>query len=225
MRLILIRHGQTPANVLGQLDTAHPGPGLTALGLEQAARIPHALRREEVDAVFASTLVRTQLTAAPLAETRGLAVTVLGGIHEIEAGDLEKRSDRAAVRAYLETAFAWGSGDLDARMPGDTDGHHFFGRFNADIGEIAQSGAETAVVVSHGAAIRVWVAGNAVNVEPSFAGENDLSNTGIVVLEGSFDEGWRLIEWAGTPVGGVELADAAAGDPTGESLSEARASG
>ena len=27
MRLFLIRHGQTPANVLGQLDTAHPGPG------------------------------------------------------------------------------------------------------------------------------------------------------------------------------------------------------
>ena len=27
MRLILIRHGQTPANVLGALDTAVPGPG------------------------------------------------------------------------------------------------------------------------------------------------------------------------------------------------------
>ena len=30
MRLLLIRHGQTPGNVLGQLDTAHPGPGLRA---------------------------------------------------------------------------------------------------------------------------------------------------------------------------------------------------
>ncbi|HEY8752878.1 MAG TPA: histidine phosphatase family protein, partial [Arthrobacter sp.] len=27
MKLLLIRHGQTPGNVLGQLDTAHPGPG------------------------------------------------------------------------------------------------------------------------------------------------------------------------------------------------------
>jgi broad specificity phosphatase PhoE len=225
MRLLLIRHGQTPANVLGQLDTAHPGPGLTALGLEQAARIPEALEREPIDAVFASTLVRTQLTAAPLAEARGLAITVLGGIHEIEAGDLEKRSDPASVRSYLETAFAWGSGNLGARMPGDADGHHFFGRFNADIAEIVDSGADSAVVVSHGAAIRVWVAGNAANVPPSFAGEHDLDNTGIVILEGSFESGWRLVEWAGTPVGGSELADAAAGDPTGVNLDAARAEG
>ena len=32
MRLLLIRHGQTPSNVLGLLDTAVPGPGLTDLG-------------------------------------------------------------------------------------------------------------------------------------------------------------------------------------------------
>jgi probable phosphoglycerate mutase len=223
MRLLLIRHGQTPANVLGQLDTGHPGPGLTELGLRQAAEIPTALRDEPIDAVFASTLIRTQLTAAPLAAARGLAVTVLGGIHEIEAGDLELRSDRDAVRAYLETAFAWGSGDRDVAMPGEGDGHAFFGRYSADIAEIAESGVETAVVVSHGAAIRVWVAGNATNIAPTFAGEHDLMNTGIVILEGSFDEGWSLVEWAGTPVGGVGLADVAADDPTGETLDEARA--
>jgi broad specificity phosphatase PhoE len=223
MRLLLIRHGQTPANVLGQLDTAHPGPGLTALGHEQAASIPAALAGEDIDALFASTLVRTQLTAAPLAADRNLAVTVLGGTHEIEAGDLEGRSDRDAVRAYLETVFAWGSGDLDVRMPGGSDGHHFFGRFNADIAEIVESGADTAAVVSHGAAIRVWIAGNATNVPPSFAGDHDLMNTGIVVVEGTFADGWQLIEWAGTPIGGVELADGAADDPAGETLGEARA--
>ena len=123
MRLILVRHGQTPANVLGQLDTAHPGPGLTERGLEQAARIPDALRGEDIDAIYVSTLIRTQLTAAPLVADRGLAATVLGGIHEIEAGDLEKRSDAEAIHIYHSTIFAWGSGDLEPRMPGDQDGH------------------------------------------------------------------------------------------------------
>ena len=66
MRLILVRHGQTPANVLGQLDTAHPGPGLTERGFEQAERVPEALRGENIDAIYVSTLIRTQLTAAPL---------------------------------------------------------------------------------------------------------------------------------------------------------------
>lgn len=222
MRLLLIRHGQTPANVLGQLDTAHPGPGLTERGLEQAAKIPDALRDEAIEAIFASTLTRTQLTAAPLARDRGLAVTVLGGIHEIEAGDLEGKSDRDSVRAYLEAVFAWGLGDLDASMPGGPDGHNFFGRFNADIAEIAESGVETAAVVSHGAAIRVWVAANATNIEPRFTADNELMNTGVVILDGSFDTGWTLLEWETTPVGGLELDDAAAEDPTGETLDEAR---
>ncbi|MFI5427738.1 histidine phosphatase family protein [Aeromicrobium sp. UC242_57] len=39
MRLILIRHGQTPANVDGVLESTVPGPGLTELGLEQAAEL------------------------------------------------------------------------------------------------------------------------------------------------------------------------------------------
>lgn len=216
MRLILIRHGQTPANVLGQLDTAHPGPGLTERGFEQAAKIPDALRAEAIDAIFASTLLRTQLTAQPLADDRGLAVTVLGGIHEIDAGDLEGKSDPASVRAYLEPLFAWGRGDLDVSIPGGEDGRTFLGRFDADIAEIVESGVDTAVVVSHGAAIRVWVGGNAMNITPKFTTEHELMNTGIVILEGSFAEGWTLLEWESTPVGGASVADERATDPTGE---------
>ncbi|WP_168627794.1 histidine phosphatase family protein [Cryobacterium sp. BB307] len=221
MRLIFIRHGQTPANVLGLLDTAHPGPGLTELGTTQAAAIPDALDGQGVDALFASTLVRTQLTAQPLAAARGLGVTVLGGLHEIEAGALEGRGDLPSVRTYLETVFAWGSGDLDARMPGGPDGHDFFGRYNGDLESIARSGVDSAAVVSHGAAIRVWVAAHATNVAPTFAAENHLDNTGIVVLDGSFDDGWSLARWADQPIGGAVLADASAEDPTGEPLSEA----
>lgn len=221
MRLILIRHGQTPANVLGQLDTAHPGPGLTERGIEQASRIPDALRAEAIDAIFASTLIRTQLTAAPLAADRGLAVTILGGIHEVDAGDLERKSDQASVRAYLEPLYSWGRGDLGVAIPGGEDGHTFIGRFNADVAEILESGVHTAVVVSHGAAIRVWVGGNAANITPRFTSEHDLMNTGIVILEGSFDEGWTLLEWESTPVDGASLADEVAADPTGEALDEA----
>ena len=219
MRLLLIRHGQTPANVEGRLNTAVPGPGLTVLGEEQAAVIPGALRGTPVDAVYASELVRTQRTAAPLAADRGLDVIVLPGIHEIGAGDLEDRSDRASVRTYLETVFAWGLGDLSPVMPGGTDGHEFFERFDADIARVAAE-CEHAVVVSHGAAIRVWVAGRATNVPPSFAGEHDIDNTGVIELVGSPAEGWTLLSWQGTPVGGPQLADPTAEDPTGESVDD-----
>ena len=209
MRLLLIRHGQTPANVLGQLDTAHPGPGLTALGERQASAMAEVLRQQQIDGVFATTLVRTQFTALPLA-----AATVIEGLHEIEAGDLEGRSDRASARSYLDTAFAWGSGDLDVTMPGATDGHAFFQRF--DRGIAAVSHLDSAVVFSHGAAIRVWTAARATNVPPIFAGNHELDNTGVVELSGSATEGWTLVSWAGAPIGGPDLADNSAHDPTGE---------
>ncbi|MBC7590033.1 histidine phosphatase family protein [Glaciihabitans sp. GrIS 2.15] len=214
MRLLLIRHGQTPANVLGLLDTAHPGPGLTALGERQANAVAEALRGEEIDGVFATTLVRTQLTALPFA-----TATVIDGLHEIEAGDLEGRGDRASARTYLETAFAWGSGHLDVTMPGATDGHAFFERFDRGISVAAE--VDTAAVFSHGAAIRVWTAARARNVPPIFAGSHELENTGVVELEGSPADGWTLISWAGAPVGGPSLVDDSAGDPTGDALDRA----
>lgn len=221
MRLLLIRHGQTPANVRGELDTAHPGPGLTDLGHRQAAAIPTALADESIDAIFVSTLVRTQLTAAPLAAALGIEPHTLDGVHEIEAGSLEMATDHASYKAYLETAFAWGIGNRDTVMPGGTDGFAFFERFDASVRQIGASGAETAVLVSHGAAIRVWVAGAAANIQPMFAAEQDLDNTALVVLEGSPSEGWQLVSWLGSPVGGVALVDEAAEDPTGEPIDEA----
>ena len=221
VRLLLIRHGQTPDNVAGRLGTANPGPGLTSLGERQSLEMAEALHLEPVNGIYASVLVRTQLTAAPLAVSRQLEVTVLPGIHEIEAGGLEALSDRASVRTYLETAFAWGLGQLDVTMPGSTDGHAFFARYDASIAQVAAEHPHgVAVVVSHGAAIRVWVAGRAINVPPSFAGEHDIDNTGVVELEGSPEDGWTLLSWQGTPVGGAELADDTAADPTGESLDD-----
>ena len=220
MRLLLIRHGQTPSNVDGLLDTARPGPGLTELGERQAAEIPDALKHEAIDGIYVSVLRRTLITATPLIVDRGLDPVELQGIHEIEAGDLEMRHDHEAYRIYLETAFAWGMGDLDRRMPGATDGHEFFRRFDESIASVT---GNNAVVFSHGAAIRVWVAGRAINVPPSFAGEHDIQNTGVVELDGSLESGFTLLSWQGTPVGGSDLSDDTAEDPTGETLDEARA--
>ncbi|MCY7412590.1 MAG: histidine phosphatase family protein, partial [Salinibacterium sp.] len=131
MRLLLIRHGQTTANVLGSLDTVEPGPSLTALGERQAAEVPGALDGVQIDAIFVSTLVRTQETAVPLAHSREQEVIELSGIHEIEAGEYEGRTDQHSTRRYLETVFAWGLGEPDRRMPGAGHGHDFFARFDA----------------------------------------------------------------------------------------------
>ena len=219
MRLLLIRHGQTPANVRGELDTGRPGPSLTALGRAQAASVPAALADEPIDAVFASTLVRTQQTATPLATARGLEIGILDGVHEIEAGEMEMATDHASYKSYLETCVAWGSGDRARIMPGATDGAAFFARFDDSIARLG--GMQTVAVFSHAAAMRVWVAGTARNIEPIWVTRQELDNTGLVVLDGSPADGWDLVEWRGDPLGGEVLEDDSATDPTGEGIDEA----
>ncbi|MFF4587408.1 histidine phosphatase family protein [Streptomyces sp. NPDC001388] len=217
MRLLLVRHGQTPTNVDYLLDTAAPGPGLTELGEQQAAALPAALADEDIEAVYASTLVRTQLTAAPLAAARGLGVLVRDGIREISAGDLEMRpGDSEQGALYLRTVFAWAAGDVDLRMPGGESGTEFLARYDAVITEAAATGAATVALISHGAAIRTWTAARAHNIDVPFASAHRLANTGTVILEGSPADGWKALTWAGTtvvPAGeGGPAGAAAAGD-------------
>lgn len=197
-RLTLIRHGQTPSNVHGLLDTGAPGPGLTDLGHAQAAALPELLTDVPVDAVYVSRLIRTHLTARPLADHRAFEPVELPGVHEVEAGSLEMRGDEAAVRAYMETAFSWGTGNLDARMPDGPDGHDFFGRYDADVERVVRE-AEHPVIFSHGAAIRIWVARAARNISPEFTAIHHLPNTGVVELEGSPGD-WRLLAWPNAPI-------------------------
>jgi broad specificity phosphatase PhoE len=223
MRILFVRHGQTPANVAGILDTAAPGPGLTELGERQAQAVVDALGHESIAAIYVSKLRRTHETAAPLAAALGLTPIELAGTHEIEAGDIEGRNDHDAVRTYMTTVFAWGAGDPSPTMPGASDGHAFFTRFDDAIAGIAAGHPDdaTVVVVSHGAAIRVWTGARVAHLGDGFTADNHLANTGIVVVEGSPDAGWTALSWGGMPVGGAALDDATADDPTGDPVDEA----
>ncbi|HKU10200.1 MAG TPA: histidine phosphatase family protein [Sinomonas sp.] len=222
MRLLLIRHGQTPSNVRGALDTAFPGAGLTPLGEAQARAVPDALAHERIAGVYASPLVRTQLTAGPLGGTLGADVRVQPGLEEISAGGLEMRSDPDAVESYGECLVAWMRGELERPMSKGPTGRDFLARYDSAVREIAGAhlGSDTVALFSHGAAIRVY--GAVISgMEGDAAAELMIMNTGMCVLEGSPESGWVLEEWRSEPLGGLELEDLTARDVTGESADEA----
>jgi broad specificity phosphatase PhoE len=215
MRLLLIRHGQTIDNVHGELGTVVPGPVLTELGQEQAASIPAALANEDITGIFASTMRRTVLTATPLAAARGLDITVLDGLQEISAGIFETKSDRDSVRAYMGTIISWWQ-DSSARIPGGESGDEFFARFTAAVAIAVEEQQGTIAIFSHGAAIRTWVSAISRNIDEAFSRVHELPNTAMIVLEGSPTDGWIAMHWDGEPVGGEQLDDPTAPDPTGE---------
>lgn len=192
MRLLLIRHGQTDANVNRQLDTVHPGLPLNDLGLSQAEALVEAIENEQIDALYASTLTRAQQTAAPLAKARGLEAIVLDGVQEISAGVEEMNTDWTK---YVDALMAWAPDNLDVGLEDGETAREFFARFDGAIAQIEAEGHDTVALVSHGAALRVW----AISKDPSIGEANSapLQNTQWIVLNGSSASGWRIERWGG----------------------------
>ncbi|MFI9810738.1 histidine phosphatase family protein [Saccharothrix variisporea] len=203
MKLILVRHGETASNLKMALDSLPPGPPLTDAGVAQAAALGEALATEPVSAVYASTAVRAQQTAAPVAAAHGLDVEVVDGVQEIFCGDLEGRHDREAFDEFIAAAHRWAAGDLDATIPGGESGRQVIDRFLAAVDKVCARHApdDTVVLVSHGGAIRLAALAMARNVQPALLEAGLLPNTGQVVLEDTGD-GWRCTSWTG-----VDLVD------------------
>lgn len=222
MRLLLIRHGQTPNNVRGALDTAYPGAGLTDLGRRQAEAVPAALAEEDIAGIHVSRLIRTHETAAPLAAARGLEIQETPGLEEILAGDHEMARDEAAVEAYQQTQAIWGGRDWDHALPGGESGHEFWQRYTGAMRTIAAQYADdaTVAVFSHGAAIRVF-ATVVAGLEPSTREGTPLFNTGMLTFTGHPDQGWELHSWVSEPIGGEHLLGDTSHDVTADEHAEA----
>lgn len=190
MRLYLIRHGETDSNVQYLLDTAHPGAPLNATGLAQADALAERLGDLPIEAVYASDLTRAVQTATPLAERLGVPVVQLPGLREIPAGALEMHTD---WQPYIDALFRWVD-EPEFRLEGGENAAEFTARYDAAIAQIAAAGHGVAALISHGAAMRVWIPHSVQNL--TTPNERRLANTDIVVLEGSPDDGWVAVSWA-----------------------------
>lgn len=214
-RLVLVRHGQTEANVEHRLDTALPGARLTAHGLSQAELFGDALAKaQRASAIFASEALRARQTGMAAQDRSGLVMQIREGLHEVQAGDLEGNNDEASHLLFLATYQAWHRGDLGARVPGGESGRDVLHRYVPVIDELRTEllddprGSGDLVVVSHGAAIRL-VAAQLAQVPGEFALTHHLDNTETVELEPLPDGGWRAVQWGSLALDAYPDQDAA----------------
>ncbi|MGF2946247.1 histidine phosphatase family protein [Mycobacterium sp. Lab-001] len=197
--LTLVRHAQSEGNASGLIDTSVPGPELTPRGWCQAALDAGPLSAHHYDGVYASTMIRTQETAAPTARWLGEPVDVLPGLREIEAGRYEGQPEADVARTYLTVPMKWLRGDRGARIPGSIDGNEFNARFGGAVQHIYDSGDVNPVAFSHAGAIMLWVLMNVHDPDRSLPASNPLPNLGRVVLTGNPSAGWNLTEWDADP--------------------------
>jgi broad specificity phosphatase PhoE len=195
--LTFIRHAQSAANAAGVIDSSVPGPDITPFGFGQAADAANQLSVNRYDGIYASTMVRTQETAAPLAQALDELVTVLPGLREIEAGQNEGLPEATAPR--FDAPAAWLHGDRPARIPASVNGVEFQSRFNEAVKSVYDSGETNPVAFSHGLAILYWGLMTVKNPDMSLAND-PLPNTAHVVVTGNPTDGWTLVNWNSRPL-------------------------
>lgn len=83
--IYLVRHGETLANRQGILQGWSNNP-LDDTGEKQAGALVARAGRVPLAAIYTSDLIRTQQTAAPLAQARGIRPVVLPGLREVSFG-------------------------------------------------------------------------------------------------------------------------------------------
>lgn len=198
-RLVLVRHGQSYANVDRKLDTRPPGTELTPLGRDQARAFARAAASQP-GLLLHSVATRAAQTAAEISTEVNVAATEVTGIHEVQVGDLENRNDDDAVAEFDAVYRRWHDGERDVPLPGGETANQVLDRYLPVLTGLRtrylddDDWTSDIVVVSHGAAIRLSAAVLA-DVESSFALDHHLANTEAVVLTPAADGRWDCVQW------------------------------
>ena len=197
-RLVLLRHGQSYGNVERRLDTRPPGAELTPLGRDQARAFARGSGRPAMLAHSVAT--RASQTAEVIGVELEVGALQVTGIHEVQVGKLEDRSDDEAVAEFNAIYERWHHGELDVPLPGGETGNDVLDRYVPVLTELRMRYLDDddwngdIVVVSHAAAIRLASAVLA-GVDGNFALDNHLDNAESVVLTPVTDGRWSCVRW------------------------------
>lgn len=167
--LILVRHGQTAANINGLL-VGRQDVLLTELGHRQAERAAEHVERMQPEALVTSPLQRTRQTAAPIAARTSLLPKIEDDIAEFSFGDLEGWSEHEVLNVHPHLRpLIRGEAHPDESWPNGESGTTFLSRVFAGLGRIvAEHPDSRVVVVTHGGVIGSFVARMASETQTSF---------------------------------------------------------
>ncbi len=154
MRLIVVRHGETPFNRKGLLN-GRVNENLTAKGKSQAQDLVKLLDGFSIDCIYSSPFKRAMQTATPIAEKLDLAVNQDERLLEVDHGDF-------TGKPYSSTVSYFGMNSVDYINTYKYDFGPYNGeswrqtkaRVQAFVDDIKKTDYKTVLIVTHGGALR-----------------------------------------------------------------------
>ena len=186
-RIVLWRHGQTIWNAEGRFQGQSDIP-LDETGRQQAQRAARLLAALGPDVIFSSDLQRAVETAEPLSRVTGLPVSLDKDLRERHGGEWEGLTDTEIRERYPAEHAIWSP-------PGGETGAVIASRVDGALERIAEElpPGGLAVVVSHGAAIRLGMSRLIGLPDELWGLFGPLSNCSWSLI-GAGRRGWRVLE-------------------------------
>lgn len=154
MKFLIVRHGQTEANVLDIVQGTIDNP-LSAIGHEQAKQIASRLSTENISAIYASPMQRAQKTAEYIAVKHDLPINITADLRETNFGVFEGRP-WPMLKKFRESIV--GPFENAAHPGGESFQEQLNRAENFIKGALSSHPSRsTAVVVTHGSFLRVLI--------------------------------------------------------------------
>jgi probable phosphoglycerate mutase len=216
-RLVLVRHGQTAWNLEGRAQ-GHTDVPLDETGHAQAAALAPQIAAMAPTALWSSDLLRARQTAAVLAGATGLEVRHDARLREFDVGERAGLTIAEFAEQFPEAHAAWRDGHITGGLPGAETVEDVTARMVPALQEIwkATESGDTAVVVAHGASLRVSLLALLGWPEELLASLRGLDNCGWAVVEAAaHGRGIRLASYNETAHPAVHGPDFASDAPVG----------
>ncbi len=157
--LIVVRHGQSVANLEGKY-AGHYNTPLTDAGKLQAEKsAEYVAEKYKIDAVFSSDLDRAYETAKALGDKVGIEVVKSAEIKEIFCGTWENMKVTDVAAEYEEDYKVWVNDFCNCRPTNGESVKEHYERIVRAFEKLAKEYAgKTAYVATHGTPIRVLMA-------------------------------------------------------------------
>ena len=161
LKIHLIRHGMTDANILGQYIGGRTDLPLNPQGVEELRLLRDNIDYPAIERLYSSPMLRCRQTAGVLYPDN--EIHVVDKLREYDFGDFEGKN--AMQLEGYSTYSDWTSGRITAPPNGESN-EDFVKRvcigFNEVVADLLNSGRRNAAVIMHGGAIMMLLASTAV---------------------------------------------------------------
>lgn len=165
-RIVLIRHGDTPASQDGRFTGAHDIT-LSEEGRVHASELATRLSRYPMHAVYSSSMRRAQETAGYIAQVHGLTVTPLADLREMDHGVWNGLNRAEIEQKYPGQTAKYDADPFHFAPDGGESGELVLKRAVPAMQAIVRAHPDqTAVVVAHKTTNRLLIC-NFIGIDPA----------------------------------------------------------